>query len=187
MHKQAQIWSVSEMGVYAEQSSQVDLLENQDDQPLLPLEEGQEEQYTGDGSVDIHGRPSMRQNTGNWRACPFVLGNECCERLAYYGININLVTYLITKLHEGNADAAKNVNNWSGTCYLTPLLGAVLADAYWGRYWTIAVFSTIYFIIYGDAKQKECKFVQDRFKKKRRQKPCSNEKCRVKMKMRTIY
>lgn len=135
------------MGVYAEQSSQVDLLENQDDQPLLPLEEGQEEQYTGDGSVDIHGRPSMRQNTGNWRACPFVLGNECCERLAYYGININLVTYLITKLHEGNADAAKNVNNWSGTCYLTPLLGAVLADAYWGRYWTIAVFSTIYFIV----------------------------------------
>lgn len=130
----------------AEQSSQVNLLENQDDQPLLPLEEGQEGEYTGDGSVDIHGRPSVRQNTGNWRACPFVLGNECCERLAYYGININLVTYLITKLHEGNADAAKTVNNWSGTCYLTPLLGAVLADAYWGRYWTIAVFSTIYFI-----------------------------------------
>lgn len=45
--------------------------------------------------------------------------------------------------------------------------------------------------IYGDAKQKECKFVQDRFKKKRRQKPCSNEKCRVKMKvksrMKTIF
>lgn len=124
----------------------MDLLENQDGQPLLPLEEGQEEQYTGDGSVDIHGRPSVRQNTGNWRACSFVLGTECCERLAYYGININLVTYLITKLHEGNAAAAENVNNWSGTCYLTPLLGAVLADAYWGRYWTIAVFCTIYFI-----------------------------------------
>ncbi|CAI9096858.1 OLC1v1033096C3 [Oldenlandia corymbosa var. corymbosa] len=73
-------------------------------------------------------------------------GNECCERLAYYGISTNLVTYLTKKLHEGNVSAARNVTTWQGTCYLTPLIGAVLADAYWGRYWTIATFSTIYFI-----------------------------------------
>ncbi|KAJ6376389.1 hypothetical protein OIU76_025513 [Salix suchowensis] len=40
----------------------------------------------------------------------------------------------------------KNVNIWAGTCYFTPLIGATLADAYWGRYWTIFVLSTIYFI-----------------------------------------
>ena len=74
-------------------------------------------------------------------------GTECCERLAYYGIATNLVTYLTIKLHEGNVSAARNVTTWSGTCYLTPLIGAVLADAYWGRYWTIAVFSSIYFIV----------------------------------------
>lgn len=102
--------------------------------------------YTGDGSVDIHGMPVLKQNTGNWKACPFILGTECCERLAYYGIATNLVTYLTNKLHEGNVSAARNVTTWSGTCYLTPLIGAILADAYWGRYWTIAVFSTIYFI-----------------------------------------
>ncbi|XP_057485381.1 LOW QUALITY PROTEIN: protein NRT1/ PTR FAMILY 8.3-like [Actinidia eriantha] len=102
--------------------------------------------YTGDGSVDIKGQPVLKSNTGNWRACPFILGTECCERLAYYGIATNLVTYLTTKLHEGNVSAARNVTTWAGTCYLTPLIGAVLADAYWGRYWTIAVFSTIYFI-----------------------------------------
>jgi len=76
-----------------------------------------------------------------------IAGNECCERLAYYGINTNLVTYLTKMLHQGNATAAKNVTIWSGTCYLTPLLGAILADAYWGRYWTIAAFSTIYFMV----------------------------------------
>ncbi|TQD71948.1 hypothetical protein C1H46_042510 [Malus baccata] len=103
--------------------------------------------YTGDGSVDIKGNPVLKRNTGNWRACPFILGTECCERLAYYGIATNLVTYLTHKLHEGNVSAARNVTTWSGTCYLTPLIGAVLADAYWGRYWTIAVFSTIYFIV----------------------------------------
>lgn len=102
--------------------------------------------HTGDGSVDIHGKPVLRSNTGNWRACPFILGTECCERLAYYGIATNLVTYLTSKLHEGNVSAARNVTTWQGTCYLTPLIGAVLADAYCGRYWTIAAFSTIYFI-----------------------------------------
>jgi dipeptide/tripeptide permease len=74
-------------------------------------------------------------------------GNECCERLAYYGIATNLVTYLTRKLHEGNASAARNVTTWQGTCYLAPLIGAVLADSYWGRYWTIAIFSMIYFIV----------------------------------------
>ncbi|KAJ0494649.1 putative proton-dependent oligopeptide transporter family, PTR2 family proton/oligopeptide symporter [Helianthus annuus] len=102
--------------------------------------------YTGDGSVDVKGRRVLKSNTGNWRACPFILGNECCERLAYYGISTNLVSYLTKKLHQGNATAARNVTTWQGTCYLTPLIGAVLADAYFGRYWTIAVFSIIYFI-----------------------------------------
>lgn len=30
--------------------------------------------YAGDGSVDIKGKPVLRHNTGNWRACPFILG-----------------------------------------------------------------------------------------------------------------
>ncbi|KAJ6303560.1 hypothetical protein OIU77_017443 [Salix suchowensis] len=33
-----------------------------------------------------------------------------------------------------------------GTCYVIPLLGAFLADAYLGRYWTIAGFSIIYVV-----------------------------------------
>ncbi|XP_071735747.1 protein NRT1/ PTR FAMILY 8.3-like [Rutidosis leptorrhynchoides] len=110
------------------------------------LIENESSVYTGDGSVDIKGQPVLKSNTGNWKACPFILGNECCERLAYYGIATNLVSYLTKILHQGNAVAASNVTTWQGTCYLTPLIGAVLADAYWGKYWTIAVFSIIYFI-----------------------------------------
>ncbi|KAM0884711.1 hypothetical protein ACQ4PT_030807 [Festuca glaucescens] len=119
--------------------------EDGDHQPLLlpSLDAGL---YTGDGSVDIKGRPATRRTTGNWRACFFILGNECCERLAYYGIAKNLVTYLKVKLHQGNLEAARNVTTWTGTCYLTPLIGAILADSYWGKYWTIAVFSSVYFI-----------------------------------------
>ncbi|KAH9620897.1 hypothetical protein KSS87_023411, partial [Heliosperma pusillum] len=110
------------------------------------LQRESSELYAGDGSVDYQGQPVLKRKTGNWRACPFILGNECCERLAYYSIAKNLVNYLTTNLHEGNVSAARSVSTWAGTCYLTPLLGAYIADSYWGRYWTIAVFSAFYFI-----------------------------------------
>lgn len=74
-------------------------------------------------------------------------GNECCERLAYYGISTNLVLYFKKQLNQHSATASKNVSDWSGTCYITPLIGAFLADSYLGRYWTIACFSIIYVIV----------------------------------------
>ncbi|KAJ4780886.1 Protein NRT1/ PTR FAMILY 5.1 [Rhynchospora pubera] len=110
------------------------------------LHEDHGKDYTGDGSVDLKGRPVLKHQTGNWKACFFILGTECCERLAYYGIAKNLVSYLTKNLHEGNVIAARNVTTWQGTCYLTPLIGAILADSYWGKYWTIASFATVYFI-----------------------------------------
>ena len=46
---------------------------------------------------------------------------------------------------EDSGFAAVQLNLFEGTCYLTPLLGAWLADSHWGRYYTILVFSIIYF------------------------------------------
>ncbi|CAN0926360.1 Protein NRT1/ PTR FAMILY 8.1 [Linum grandiflorum] len=100
--------------------------------------------YTKDGTTDFHGNLAVKEKTGTWKACPYILGNECCERLAYYGINTNLVNYLKFQMNQRNVVAVNNVTNWSGTCYVMPLLGAFLADAYLGRYWTIAAFSIIY-------------------------------------------
>jgi dipeptide/tripeptide permease len=37
------------------------------------------------------------------------------------------------------------------TVYLTPLVGAYLADAVMGRFWVILVFSCIYFIVSGSS------------------------------------
>ncbi|KAG2670015.1 hypothetical protein I3760_14G064200 [Carya illinoinensis] len=105
-----------------------------------------DDKYTKDGTVDHLGNPAERRKTGTWKACPYILGNECCERLAYYGMSSNLVLYFKKQLHQHNATAARNNLNWGGTCYLTPLIGAFLADAYLGRYRTIAYFSIIYVI-----------------------------------------
>ncbi|CAI9106916.1 OLC1v1006163C1 [Oldenlandia corymbosa var. corymbosa] len=100
--------------------------------------------YTKDGTIDYRGNPAKKNETGTWKACPYILGNECCERLAYYGMSSNLVLYFKHRLGQHNETAANNVSNWSGTCYITPLIGAFLADAYLGRFWTIACFSIIY-------------------------------------------
>ncbi|KAG2329035.1 hypothetical protein Bca52824_000215 [Brassica carinata] len=100
--------------------------------------------YTEDGTVDIHKNPANKKTTGSWKACRFILGNVCCERLAYYGMTTNLVNYLESRLNQGKATATNNVTIWSATCYITPLIGAFLADAYLGRYWTIATFVFIY-------------------------------------------
>ncbi|OIW00715.1 hypothetical protein TanjilG_09684 [Lupinus angustifolius] len=106
----------------------------------------EEYHHTEDGSVNSKGELAVKTETGTWKACPYVLGSFFCERLAYYGIASNLVTHLTAKLHEKHVSAARNVTTFQGTCYLTPLIGSFFADAYWGRYWTIAVFYAVYLI-----------------------------------------
>lgn len=106
--------------------------------------EKEEDNYTKDGTVDYRGNPANKKKTGTWKACPYILGTECCERLAYYGMSSNLVLYFKHRLNQQSATAAKNQSDWSGTCYITPLIGAFIADSYLGRYWTIACFSIIY-------------------------------------------
>ena len=64
------------------------------------------------------------------RVCSFILGNEACERLAYYGLSTNLIVYLTTVLGFNSAVAAQQVNLWSGMCYVTSLMGAWIADEY---------------------------------------------------------
>ncbi|VAI55916.1 unnamed protein product [Triticum turgidum subsp. durum] len=106
---------------------------------LLPYNQDVGSEYTGDGSVDINNQPALKCNTGNWGACYMILGVEFCECIAFYAIATNLVTYLATVLHESKVAAARDVSAWVGACFLTPLIGAFLADSYLGRYWTIVV------------------------------------------------
>uniref|UniRef100_A0A0E0ITD7 Major facilitator superfamily (MFS) profile domain-containing protein n=1 Tax=Oryza nivara TaxID=4536 RepID=A0A0E0ITD7_ORYNI len=103
-----------------------------------------DDEYTRDGSVDLRGNPVLRSKRGGWKACSFIVVYELFERMAYYGIASNLVIYLTEKLHQGTVEAANNVTNWSGTVFITPLIGAVVADAWLGRYWTFVAGSAVY-------------------------------------------
>ncbi|KDD72553.1 proton-dependent oligopeptide transporter, partial [Helicosporidium sp. ATCC 50920] len=97
-------------------------------------------------STDSGREPPPKRRSTLLTVCPFILGNELCERLAYNGLATNLVIYLTQVMGQDNGFAAVQLNLFEGTCYLTPLLGAWLADAYWGRYKTIVVFSLIYLV-----------------------------------------
>ncbi|CAK9166866.1 unnamed protein product [Ilex paraguariensis] len=66
--------------------------------------------------------------------------------MAYYGISSNLVLYLTRKLHQGTVSSANNVTNWVGTIWMTPVLGAYVADAHLGRYWTFVIACAIYLV-----------------------------------------
>ncbi|KAF7102916.1 hypothetical protein CFC21_103972 [Triticum aestivum] len=111
---------------------------------LPPQPQDECSRYTSDGTVDIYTQPALKQSTGNWRACVFILGAEFSECLCFFAVSKNLVTYLTTVLHESNVDAARNVSTWVGSCFITPVIGAFLADSYWGRYSTIAIFLSVY-------------------------------------------
>ncbi|CAK9139525.1 unnamed protein product [Ilex paraguariensis] len=112
----------------------------------MALEDNGSDDYTQDGTVDLKGNPVRRSKRGGWTACSFVVVYEVFERMAFHGISSNLVLYLTKKLHQGTVTSANNVTNWVGTVWMTPILGAYVADAHLGRYWTFVIASAIYFV-----------------------------------------
>ncbi|XP_047062314.1 protein NRT1/ PTR FAMILY 8.3-like [Lolium rigidum] len=90
--------------------------------------------------------PLIQDKKTGSRAPAVVLAFECLESTAFNGIATNLVLYLHTVLHGTSLASASNVTTWIGTSYLTPVLGAVLADTFWGNYNTILVSLLVYLL-----------------------------------------
>jgi POT family proton-dependent oligopeptide transporter len=78
------------------------------------------------------------------RGIPFIVANEFAERFCYYGINAILTIYMTSFLRMGDAETTMFHSLFKAGAYFFPLLGAIVADALWGKYRTIITFSLVY-------------------------------------------
>ncbi|KAL8161086.1 hypothetical protein V2J09_012575 [Rumex salicifolius] len=107
---------------------------DQTKQPEIGEEEEDLETWVRDSSLDRKGNTPLRSSTGVWKASLFIIAIEFSERLSYFGIATNLISYLTGVMRQDLGTAAKNVNYWAGVTTVTPLIGGFLADAYVGRF-----------------------------------------------------
>src|SRR3954451_9769135 len=83
---------------------------------------------------------------------PYIVGNEAAERFSYYGMNsiltIFMTKYLVDKMGHLSVMQPAAAEAWYHTfvsvLYFLPLLGAVLADAVFGRFKVVFWLSIVY-------------------------------------------
>ena len=83
---------------------------------------------------------------------PYIVGNEAAERFNFYGMRAILVVFMTKYLvdHSGAKDpmGEAEANQWYhwflASNYFFPALGAIISDAFWGKYKTIIWLSLVY-------------------------------------------
>ncbi|MHB1309312.1 MAG: POT family MFS transporter [Limisphaerales bacterium] len=75
---------------------------------------------------------------------PYIVGNEAAERFNYYGIIAILTLYITRELKLSDADSTQVMHLFKSAAYFMPLVGAWIADRWWGRYHTILYLSLLY-------------------------------------------
>src|SRR5205085_2219686 len=83
---------------------------------------------------------------------PYIIGNEAAERFSYYGMNgiltIFMTKYLMDKTGNLAVMAPHQAEGWYhifvSTLYILPILGAILADAVFGKFWVVFWLSIVY-------------------------------------------
>lgn len=87
------------------------------------------------------------------KGIPYIIGNEAAERFSFYGMKGILVVFMHQYLHllsdqpgsiMAKAEAIERYHDFTSWVYLTPLLGALLADSFLGKYRTILSLSVVY-------------------------------------------
>uniref|UniRef100_K7F535 Solute carrier family 15 member 1 n=1 Tax=Pelodiscus sinensis TaxID=13735 RepID=K7F535_PELSI len=76
----------------------------------------------------------------------FIVINEFCERFSYYGMRAVLVLYFKYFLRWDDNLSTAIYHTFVALCYLTPILGAIVADSWLGKFMTIISLSIVYTI-----------------------------------------
>lgn len=94
------------------------------------------------------------KKTGMPRSVPFIIGSEIAERFSFYGLRSIMVTYMAVAFFnptlnpaltaEADAKANEMSHLFVTLAYFMPLVGAVMADWFFGKYRVILFVSVIY-------------------------------------------
>ncbi len=92
------------------------------------------------------------QTTRTPAGIPYIIGNELVERFCYYGLRSILVVFMTQymlnasgeKDHLTDAKAREYYHWFVSAVYFFPVLGALIADAFLGKYRTILLLSCVY-------------------------------------------
>ncbi|MGI9241825.1 MAG: POT family MFS transporter [Verrucomicrobiales bacterium] len=81
---------------------------------------------------------------------PYIISNEAAERFSFYGMKGILFVFLVNYLSVLGgkdytpAEATATTSFFTAAVYLTPILGAIIADTFFGKYRTIISLSIVY-------------------------------------------
>ena len=102
-------------------------------------------------------RSKPQELTGMPPGVPYIVGNEIAERFSFYGMKGILTVYMTQHLLNASGtpdymsdEEAKSVYHlFTAAAYFFPLLGALLADIFFGKYKTILILSLGYCVGHG--------------------------------------
>ncbi|KAL2482025.1 Protein NRT1/PTR FAMILY 2.8 [Forsythia ovata] len=91
----------------------------------------------GQGPLSLESEP--KKPAGGWRAVKYILGNESFEKLASMSLVSNITLYLRTKYNMNGILLVNVVTIWFGSSNLLSIAGAIVSDAYLGRFLTLLI------------------------------------------------
>ncbi|WOH03551.1 hypothetical protein DCAR_0622950 [Daucus carota subsp. sativus] len=87
-----------------------------------------------------------KKQKGGLITMPFIIANEAFEKVASYGLMSNMILYLIKDYRMGLTQGQNILFLWNAANNFLPIVGALVADSYLGRYLTIAIGSIFSFL-----------------------------------------
>lgn len=86
----------------------------------------------------------IKSNPKMPKGIAYIVGNEAAERFSYYGMRALLAGFMVEYLYMTESQASDWVHNFGSAVYFLPLVGAIVADVFWGKYKTILSLSVVY-------------------------------------------
>ncbi|KAM3303973.1 hypothetical protein P3S67_015005 [Capsicum chacoense] len=88
--------------------------------------------------MDTETQVEENSRKGGLRTMPFIIVNESFERVASYGLQTNMIIYLMKYYHMSAATGTSILGIWTALSNGLAIVGAIISDSYLGRFKAVA-------------------------------------------------